>query len=344
MRCMTTATKTTTLPSGIEIFKAGVRVDDAGVAHTITAADVAATAAAYDPALHEAPLCVGHPEHNLPAYGWVAGLSHQGDVLTMDSKQVEVQFAEMVKAGRVKKRSACFYPPDHARNPKPGVWYLRHVAFLGAQPPAVAGLKDIQFSEDEADGCVSFSEGADGAKSLKEQKMDEAEKAAADAKAAQEKAEAEAKAAREAQLAAEAATKVATDKLAQFAEAQRTERHAAFVSFSEAQVKAGLLKPADKGSVVAVLDLLADLEGKQVVSFSEGDTTKTVSPVEVIKALVTNSRPVVSFGEHEPGSAGAGNGTKGMSDAEIDAAAKKYAREKNVNYAEALTAVASFTA
>ena len=64
----------------------------------------------------------------------------------------------MVQAGRFKKRSASFYPPQAPNNPTPGKWYLRHVAFLGAQPPAVAGLKDIQFSEDDAGGAVCFSE------------------------------------------------------------------------------------------------------------------------------------------------------------------------------------------
>ena len=59
----------------------------------------------------------------------------------MDAKDVEPQFAEMVNTRRFPKRSTAFYTPDHPQNPKPGVWYLRHVAFLGAQPPAVKGLR-----------------------------------------------------------------------------------------------------------------------------------------------------------------------------------------------------------
>ncbi len=51
----------------------------------------------------------------------------------------------MVKAGRFKSRSASFYHPDNPNNPKPGVYYLRHVGFLGAQPPAVKGLKAVEF-------------------------------------------------------------------------------------------------------------------------------------------------------------------------------------------------------
>lgn len=59
-------------------------------------------------------------------------------------------FAELVKAGRYRKVSASFYPPAAKANPRPGSYYLKHVGFLGAQPPAVKGLKAIAFSE-EAD-------------------------------------------------------------------------------------------------------------------------------------------------------------------------------------------------
>lgn len=39
----------------------------------------------------------------------------------------------------------------------PGVWYLRHIGFLGEHPPGVKGLDDPEFAE--ADGCVCFQEG-----------------------------------------------------------------------------------------------------------------------------------------------------------------------------------------
>ena len=153
------ATLPTTLPGGIEIFRAGRHIDDAGVAHHFSDADVDGMAASYNPALREAPLTVGHPKDNLPAYGWVKALARNADgVLAITPHNVEPQFAEMVAARRFPKRSASFYPPQSPNNPTPGKWYLRHVAFLGAQAPAIAGLKDIQFSEDDAGGAVCFSE------------------------------------------------------------------------------------------------------------------------------------------------------------------------------------------
>ena len=54
-----------------EIFKAGTRTDNSGRTVTITEADVAQAAAAYDPALHEAPLVIGHPKTmHRPMAGW----------------------------------------------------------------------------------------------------------------------------------------------------------------------------------------------------------------------------------------------------------------------------------
>jgi len=52
----------------------------------------------------------------------------------------------MVNKGRYKKISASFYSPNYPFNPAPGSYYLKHVGFLGAVPPAVKGLGDARFS------------------------------------------------------------------------------------------------------------------------------------------------------------------------------------------------------
>ena len=147
-----------------EIFAAGQRTDSAGATRTFSVADLAATAAAYDPAQHEAPIVIGHPAGDDPAFGWIAGLDVEGDRLLARPAQVASSFAEQVGAGAYKKVSAAFYPPDSPRNPVPGVWYLRHVGFLGAMPPAVKGLRPVEFSDCEAGDLelfeVAFAEGA----------------------------------------------------------------------------------------------------------------------------------------------------------------------------------------
>ncbi len=141
----------------IEIFRAGAHTDSAGVARTFTVHDVMAMAAAYNPAKHEAPLTLGHPEADRPAYGWVKRLvASPSGVLSAYVDRVDPAFAESLKAGRFSKRSASFYPPNAPNNPTPGKWYLRHVGWLGAQPPAVQGLADIRFGMAADDGAVLF--------------------------------------------------------------------------------------------------------------------------------------------------------------------------------------------
>ena len=331
MRPMPTAR----LPDQIEIFRAGRHIDDAGTAHDFSAADVAAMAAGYDPGLREAPLTVGHPASNLPAYGWVKRLAAAAGVLTMNPHQVEPAFAEMVQAGRFKKRSASFYPPASPNNPTPGKWYLRHVAFLGAQPPAVAGLKDIQFAEDDAEaGAGCFSEAVPHPSTQETITMDQ------EIKDRLAQAEADAAAAKSAQAAAEAAAEAANAQLAQFAEQQRQARHASHVSFAETQVKAGKLLPKDKAPAVALLDQLAEATP---VEFSEGGIGKKVAPVEWLKGLIAGAKPVVEFGEFAPAGE-CGESAKGLSDAEKDQRAKAYAQQHHVSYAEAIGRVCNFTA
>jgi len=140
-----------------EIFRSGKHTAASGATVSFTEDDLRASIAAYDPAIHEAPIVVGHPKDNAPAYGWVKSLAFgEGGAMTAEPAQVDEAFAEMVASGRFKKRSASFYTPDSPSNPKPGVFYLRHVGFLGAQPPAVKGLKEVAFSE--ADGVVEFAD------------------------------------------------------------------------------------------------------------------------------------------------------------------------------------------
>ena len=134
----------------LQIFKAGKHTAMSGVALAFSDADIAATVAAYDPSKHEAPLVIGHPKTDDPAFGWVKSLQFSDGVLQAEPDQVDAAFAELVNDGKFKKISASFYTPDAPNNPVPGVYYLRHVGFLGAQAPAVKGLKAASFAEEPA--------------------------------------------------------------------------------------------------------------------------------------------------------------------------------------------------
>jgi len=139
-----------------QIFKPGRHTASSGTTLDFSEDQLQAAVKAYDPTLHEAPIVVGHPKDNGPAYGWIKSLSFADGAIEAEPQQVDAEFAEMVQAGRFKKRSASWYLPDSPNNPKPGTLYLRHVGFLGAAAPAVKGLKEVQFSEEE--GVVEFSE------------------------------------------------------------------------------------------------------------------------------------------------------------------------------------------
>jgi len=61
-------------PPTIRIARIGTFTSNEGIAVSFGAAELEAAAAAYDPQADPAPLVVGHPRLDDPAYGWVSGL------------------------------------------------------------------------------------------------------------------------------------------------------------------------------------------------------------------------------------------------------------------------------
>ena len=283
-----------------EIFRAGRRTDNNGVAHNIPPEVVAEVAAGYKPELHEAPIVIGHPKTDDPAFGWVKSLHADGGVLSAEFADMDDDFSTAVKKRRYAKVSASFYPPKHAGNPTPGKWYLRHVGFLGATPPAVKGLAPINFAED--DGCLSFAEAepetvgllrklaarlgfnatvdyaeelppTDSANPLPETTPDEP-KQETPMSPEDQAALAQAQAAREAAEAEAAAAKAELKKLQDEQEQDlRDAANEANAEFAEALVKAGRLKPADKDLVVQALNF-AEYPEHTTADFGEGDKKK----------------------------------------------------------------------
>ena len=140
----------------IHIFKTGTHTDSHGQTLTFSEADLAMAVSAYNPDIHQAPIVVGHPKTDAPAYGWVQNLSANNGNLYATPEQVNTEFSEQVKAGSYKKVSASFYPPNSPNNPVKGVYYLRHVGFLGAEPPAIKGLSPVEFSEKDDAVTLTF--------------------------------------------------------------------------------------------------------------------------------------------------------------------------------------------
>lgn len=136
----------------IEIFRAGVHVASDGSRHTFTAADVQDIVGNYDPILFNAPAVIGHPKSEDPAYAWTDALRVRTDgVVEADLDKVNPEFAEVVRKGAYAKISSAFYPKTHPNNPTPGKFYLRHIGFLGASAPGVAGLAPVAFAEGDGE-------------------------------------------------------------------------------------------------------------------------------------------------------------------------------------------------
>lgn len=154
----TAAVTTTAKP--IHAFKPGRHTTWKGEAIEFSQADLEAAAAAYSPALYRTPLVIGHPAIDDPAMGWVASLKATENGLYATPEQVDPAFAQQVRDGRWGAVSVKFWRPTDPGNPKPGIWYPRHIGFLGASPPSVMGLEAPAFAAPSSDGeGVSFTDG-----------------------------------------------------------------------------------------------------------------------------------------------------------------------------------------
>jgi len=251
----------------IEIFKPGTYTAMDGQARTYGEAELRAIADAYDPAVYEAPVVIGHPKVDAPAWGWVKGLTYADGALKAVLHKVAPVFAEMVKAGRYRNRSASFWPPTAPNNPTPGKVHLRHLGFLGALPPAVKGLAPLNFSDDADAVVIEFGEpGAAG---------NDCEDVAA-------------MRARLAELEAE------NQKLAQ---EKRAGEHLAYV---DELIRSGHILPREADGMVAFMDAV-DGAGVEEICFADHDGVQQAKTVlEFLRDFFANRPPLIEFGELAP--------------------------------------------
>ena len=273
---------------GKTIFRAGRHRTIDGRSVAFSEADLAAIAAAYDAAVHEAPLVIGHPKTDDPAMGWVSGLKCVGLRLEADFRQMDPAFAEAVEAGRYKHVSAAFYAPDSPRNPKPGGYYLRHVGVLGAVPPAVKGLGPLTFAEDDT---VFLAFGEEETAPPEETPPADSPNTEPEEESMDRKTEPGGDAAENAAL-----KKELEEMKARMARQEAERRHADNLAFAEGLVSAGKLAPAGRDVVTATLDALtAPREDGGMIAFGEGDEARPLA--EQFRALLSAAEPVLLFGE-----------------------------------------------
>ena len=122
------------LDGWIDVCRAGTWRDMGGREVTIGQDNLDRIAAAYATA-DPAPVVVGHPETDTPAYGWVEGVRRVGDRLQAKLRDIAPEFRAAVEAGRYASRSVALHGDT-----------LRHVGFLGGAAPAVSGLAPTRFA------------------------------------------------------------------------------------------------------------------------------------------------------------------------------------------------------
>lgn len=123
------------LTDWFDVFRCGTHLDHSGKWRTFTEADIDRAIANYQS--NSAPVVVGHPNLNTPAFGWIQQFRRQGPIVQARCSRVADEFADLVKRGLYKNRSISFNSDGT----------FRHVGFLGAAAPAVKGLEDIQFAD-----------------------------------------------------------------------------------------------------------------------------------------------------------------------------------------------------
>lgn len=329
----------------IEVFRPGTFTPMKGDPITYSAADLKAVADAYDPATAPAPVVIGHPDTDAPAFGWVEGFDYdaRAERLFATLHEIEPAFAELVKAGRYRKVSMAFFSPDQDHNPVRGTWYPKHVGFLGAAAPAVSGLKNASFAgEAGATFTASFGAASQSAsifrrfrdwlidregletadKVLPGWEIDWLEEAddprpnfaasedpADDTSSIPEAKKESAVTQPDPAFAAREADVAARE--ARLAAREAEIAHASHAAFAEQLVQEGRLLPALKDKVTAIFDALP---GHAAVAFAEG--AEKISTGAALREVLQALPKVVSFGEADLGEdpAGAQGGVAFASD------------------------------
>lgn len=314
----------------IEVFRPGTFRALNGRTVTYSAGDVAALAESYDPETAPAPVVVGHPKTDSPAYGWVKGLrwDPRAERLYAEVGDIAPEFADAVRSGRYRRISISLFPPDAPANPKPGKLYLKHVGFLGGAAPAVPGLKPVPLADDDgaltielADPDLGLAASAlqrlrdwiidrfgleDADKALPDHLIDwmEESQRRAELEEARERQEAESAFSDGGNHEESEETSMNKDgpdreelerRAAELAKREARLARAEAESFADALVADGRLPSALKETVAGLIVALDT--GAETVSFAdEGEK----APVETLKDLLEKLPRAVEFGEAAP--------------------------------------------
>jgi len=294
------------LSGWIEIFRAGKQRDSSGEEREWTEAELDEIIKNYDPRHHEAPAVIGHPKEDHPAWAWTEALKREGKILFARLRDAVPEFADMVRQGMFKKRSACFYV-----QPKLS---LKHIGFLGAMAPAVKGLADIKFSGEGVviefgDEIQKEKKGGtkmglkDLLKGIFTRAIDEIPED--QLQAAQPKTFSEAEVKERERLAAENAGKSFSEKEKALkareddigAQEKETQKKS-LSDFCEGLLRAGKLTPAMNKQGMGLVSFLESIAGISVeVEFEEAGAKKKQTALDFAKAFLEGLPKAIEYGE-----------------------------------------------
>lgn len=262
------------------IFKTGKHTDSTGNTKEWTEEDLDKIVESYDPQKHEAPIVIGHPKTNAPAFGWIERLKRVGDTLYAYPKQLANEFVEMVKQGLFKKRSISLYPDGT----------LRHVGFLGAQPPAVKGLPDVEFK----DSNMSISLESDEHKDLEEPEQPDVKELEEKIKNYEEQIKNMLNKEREFENLQNKYAEILSEKERLEKEVEK-QKHAAqvkeFEEIVDNAIEQGRLLPKLRDNVIKIFEVISSVP---IYEFSEGVKTQ---PVSLIKEFIESLPKMIDLGD-----------------------------------------------
>lgn len=125
----------------IEIFRSGTHTDGNGITDEYNPAKLDRIAVNYknrilENSKNQAPVVIGHPDDNAPAYGWVKQIFRRGNSLIAEIDVTDNELIESLNTGKFRNVSIAI---DSNLN-------FIHLGFLGAVNPAVEGLNTVRYS------------------------------------------------------------------------------------------------------------------------------------------------------------------------------------------------------
>ncbi|MEX1120867.1 MAG: hypothetical protein WED82_01950 [Balneolales bacterium] len=233
----------------------------------VTEDDIQTLADNYDPEFQESPVTIFHKGDKF-AYAWVENLKAEGGKLLASFKDVTPELKELVARKMLKRHSVELY----GELPDKGL-YLKGVAMLGAEAPAVKGMKPIEFADAESEE-FSFEESPSFASDYTADYFEEK------AKSLETK---------NTELKSELDTE--KDKVKEFTSKNEsiefTQRKEKFESFLDSKTEGGQLEPKLRDKAVSLFTAL-----DKVVRDDESSNA-----VELFKDIVGGLKKQIEFGE-----------------------------------------------